>query len=81
MDMHEQVFNLLEFERMSCRCASCGTELMFVVEQFRYHSDACPNCGAKSLGLEEIFESYRKLHQRVKDAKLDFQLRTAPTKI
>jgi len=76
MNMQEQVFTLLEFERISCRCVKCLTEITFVADNFKYHSDECPNCGAKLAALGEILDAYRRLRQRIKDTELVVHVRT-----
>jgi hypothetical protein len=34
VDVQEQIFSLLDFNRISCQCAQCETELTFVTEKF-----------------------------------------------
>jgi len=79
MDMQEQVFTLTEFERISCRCSKCSTEITFVADNFKFHSDACPNCGAKLIALGEIMDTYRRLRQRIKDSGLEVNVRAGVT--
>jgi DNA-directed RNA polymerase subunit RPC12/RpoP len=78
MSVQEQVFALLELERISCRCAKCSTEITLVADDYRFHNDECPNCGAKLTALGEILDAYRRLRQRIKDAGLEVHVRTAP---
>ena len=44
MSTQEQVFNFLELERISCRCAKCSTEITLIEDNYRFHNDECPYC-------------------------------------
>jgi peptide subunit release factor 1 (eRF1) len=75
----QELFRVLELNRLSCRCSKCGTELIFDVKTATYKGATCPNCENNLYPLAQLVELYQAFHKRASESKLDIRLHTDAT--